>query len=176
MGKPKKPIVKDYDQMASSVARLFEVRHILCHELPSESVYEKAEIGLLLREAYCFVCSLEEILQFEKFGAAPLTQSAMNADAADTLRKLEEKLDALVSTIRNAIKRSEVDSKDRRGLNNESWEESFEEDQRAWKSYRDSHCSFVTYSHSGGSIRPLIWANEAVLTDQRPDRKSPSLG
>lgn len=35
-GKPSEPILRDFDRAASTLTRLFEIRHIVCHELPSE--------------------------------------------------------------------------------------------------------------------------------------------
>jgi hypothetical protein len=40
MKKSTGPIISDYDALARCLTRLFDVRHILCHEAPRKSVYE----------------------------------------------------------------------------------------------------------------------------------------
>ncbi|MEO9600902.1 lysozyme inhibitor LprI family protein [Parasphingorhabdus sp.] len=45
------------------------------------------------------------------------------------------------------------------------------EAQRAWLSYRDSHCEAASDAYRGGSIRPLIHNHcKAELTAQRTDQ------
>ena len=51
LGKPPAPIIPDYKIMATHLARLFEVRHILCHELPREPVYGREEVSIFLSHA-----------------------------------------------------------------------------------------------------------------------------
>ena len=37
---PAEPIIPDFDSIRGRLARLFEIRHILCHELPEKAVYQ----------------------------------------------------------------------------------------------------------------------------------------
>ena len=43
-GEPREPIIRDYDKLAQRLTALFELRHILCHELPSKPVYVEGAI------------------------------------------------------------------------------------------------------------------------------------
>lgn len=52
-------IIEDYDQMASNLVRLFEVRHILCHELPSRRVYDKSEVESFFAAVTAFISACE---------------------------------------------------------------------------------------------------------------------
>jgi hypothetical protein len=74
-------IIDDFDSVAACLSRLFEIRHILCHELPTKPIYELREIGEFLDSAFRFAKATEEVLTFEKFGLVPFTQADMNIDA-----------------------------------------------------------------------------------------------
>jgi hypothetical protein len=60
---PPTAIIDDFDVLAARLTRLFEVRHILCHEMPSNSVYEDTEIDDFLNAALQFSQALEESCQ-----------------------------------------------------------------------------------------------------------------
>lgn len=169
MKKPRAPIVNDYDAMARSLTRLFEVRHILCHEAPRKSAYEIGEIDVFLGGAIRLVKALHEILTFERFGLVPLTQTDMNIAAAEELTKTDAEMNKLLSTIESRVK--EVDSKPISipGYESDaSWLEHLKDVQEKWLAYRRAHCDFDTYLSRGGTIRSLLWGKEATrLTELR---------
>jgi uncharacterized protein YecT (DUF1311 family) len=157
------PIVKDYDAMARCLTRLFEVRHILCHEAPRRSVYEAGEIDQFLDNAIQLAKALHTILTLEKFGLVPLTQTGMNIAAAEELTRTEAEMNELLSTIEARVK--EVDH---RPISvpgyesDDSWLDHLKDAQEKWLAYRKAHCEFDTYLNRGGTIRPLLWGMEAT--------------
>lgn len=168
MKKPRAPIVDDYDAMARSLSRLFEVRHILCHEAPRKSAYEASEINGFLDKAIRLVKALHEILTLERFGLVPLTQTAMNIAAAEELTKTEAEMNKLLISIETRLK--EVDSKPISipGYESDaSWLEHLKDVQEKWFAYRKAHCDFDTYLNRGGTIRSLLWGKEATRLTQR---------
>jgi uncharacterized protein YecT (DUF1311 family) len=169
MKKPRALIVDDYDGMARSLSRLFEVRHILCHEAPRKSAYEVSEIDGFLDKAIRLVKALHEILTLERFGLVPLTQTAMNIAAAEELTKTEAEMNKLLISIETRLK--EVDSKPISipGYESDaSWLEHLKNVQEKWLAYRKAHCDFETYLNRGGTIRSLLWGKEAMrLTERR---------
>lgn len=162
------PIVKNYDTTAGVLTRLFEVRHILCHEAPRKSVYETAEIDQFLDNAIQLTKALHGILTLEKFGLVPLTQTDMNIAAAEELRNTEAEMNKLFSAIEERVK--VVDSKPTRipGYESDgSWLDHLKDAQEKWLAYRNAHCDFETYLNRGGTIRSLLWGKEATRQTQR---------
>jgi uncharacterized protein YecT (DUF1311 family) len=154
--KPSCPIIPVYASMAAQLKRLFELRHILCHELPKKAVYSRNEISDLLGHAVTFADALQNVLNFEMYGLTPLTQTEMNIDAGRRLRSKEHELEALIESIRSEI----------------SWADgeigTLQISQETWKAYRDAYCEFSTWLNRGGSIRSTLWAGRARdITEQR---------
>jgi len=57
--KPSTPIISDFDVLARSLTRLFEVRHIVCHETPRKPVYSAGDVDGFLNGAIQFTKALE---------------------------------------------------------------------------------------------------------------------
>jgi uncharacterized protein YecT (DUF1311 family) len=163
------PIITDYEALARSLARLFEIRHILCHEAPRKSVYQASEIDEFLDRAVQLAKALHEVLTLERFGRVPLTQTDMNIAAGQDLKKTEDEMNRLFAVAEARVE--EVDSK-HAGIKtpgtDETWLRNLRDTQEKWLSYRKAHCEFQTYLNRGGTIRPLLWAREANrLTELR---------
>jgi hypothetical protein len=54
------PIVKDIDKLIRTLARIFEVRHILIHEFPEKLPFEITEISEMLDAADTFITAADE--------------------------------------------------------------------------------------------------------------------
>jgi uncharacterized protein YecT (DUF1311 family) len=157
-----KPIIEDYDALARYLVRLFEVRHILCHEAPRKKVYDPGEIDRFLDGAIRFTKTMEGVLAFEKFGRVPMTQAAMNAAAHDDLQKVEHEMGRLFSEVAARVKAFDTTLAARKdGTNEDKWHVLLEDEQAKWLSYRNARCEFDTYLSRGGTIRPVLWAGEA---------------
>jgi uncharacterized protein YecT (DUF1311 family) len=166
---PSKPIIIDFDVLARILTRLFEVRHILCHETPRKPVYAVAEVEEFLKEAIRFTKALGEVLTFEKFGLVPLKMGDMDTAAREQLRKKEDELSRLLAEIRAIVKGTDDrHSSSTTVATDGTWLQSLNEAQEKWLSFRNAQCEFDTYLNRGGSMRPLVWASEAVrLTEIR---------
>jgi uncharacterized protein YecT (DUF1311 family) len=166
-GRESRPIIEDFEKLAANLTRLFEIRHILCHELPEKSVYPVAEVSGFLESAIQFSKAMEWVLTFEKFGLVPLTQTDMNISQGERLRNAEKDLEHVFGKIRKKIfdldRSASLSNSDQSG-----WASSFDAVQETWLAYRNAQCDFVTYLNQGGTIRPLLWGVEAVaLTEAR---------
>jgi len=160
---PLEPIIKDFDALARNLTRLFEVRHILCHEIPRRPVYDVGEISSFLNDAACYARALEELLTSERFGHVELTQTEMNIAAGEGLRKKEDELKALVFNIRARVNATDDKLSGMPGLNtNSSWLHWLDKAQENWLLYRNAQCDFVTYLNQAGTIQPMNWAHEAT--------------
>lgn len=170
MKKPSAPIVADYDAMAARVARLYEVRHILCHEAPRKPVYKVPEVDEFLESAISLTEALNEILTFEKFGAVPLTQADMNIAAGKQLRVVEDEMGRLLSEVEAKVREADSRLSDIKLpiQDSSTWLDRLRDVQTKWLDYRNAQCEFHTHLNRGGSIRSLLWAREAErLTQSR---------
>jgi uncharacterized protein YecT (DUF1311 family) len=150
---PLPPIITDYDAVMGDLARLFEVRHVLTHELPSEIVFNSDELPDLIAAARTFVeatdWSVIEVLR----GSVPRTQIAMNMTAGDNLRHEEEELETI---LKRAAALPGIDC------------DALHELQAAWIDFADKHAGLVASQVEGGSMYPLLWASEkAALVRDR---------
>jgi hypothetical protein len=166
---PPEPIIADYDRMVARLTRLFEVRHILCHELPSKRVYTSDEVIEFLDQAICFAQALETILTFRKYGLVPLTQTEMNVNAYERLERKTEEMDGLLSQVRNY-----VDDSDKKYFSlqpeyvNQTWLQCLNDNQEKWVAYMKSQAELMAYEYNGGTIQPTIRAGEATrITEAR---------
>jgi uncharacterized protein YecT (DUF1311 family) len=156
------PIIDDYDALVKCLSRVFEVRHILCHEAPRKPVYDFGEIDNFLDGAVRFTKALDEVLRFEKFGLVPLTQTEMNIAAGESLKNTELELDRLFSEISIRVGNSDEKNVSTNTTQTEiSLLQCLKTSQENWLSYRKAHCEFETYRFRGGTIRSFLWATEA---------------
>jgi len=151
---PQPPIIDDYSSMVSSLARLYEVRHVLAHELPLTHVLDPEEVRDFAAAAKAFITATDWVVVEALHGAVPRTQTLMNISAGDKLRQEEARLAEKLSEV-EALKGIDVSA-----LNvlQERWEE-----------WADAQASLVASQVEGGSMYPMIWASEktALTRDRR---------
>jgi uncharacterized protein YecT (DUF1311 family) len=168
-GKARELIIRDYDKLAPRLAELFELRHILCHELPSAPLYGEGAIDEFLDCAIQFTKALEEILTFEQFGLTPLTQTDMNIRARENLLKTEEQMSSLLAQLRSHVTENDhAADLPLPGKWEGTWVTCLDDAQAKWLLYRNAQCEFETYLNRGGTIQSMIWGKLAEkLTKDR---------
>jgi uncharacterized protein YecT (DUF1311 family) len=168
-GAPNEPIIRDYDKLSQRLTELFELRHILCHELPLRPVYAEEAIDEFLDHAIQFTKAFEEVLTFEQFGLVPLTQTDMNIQARDNLLKAEEQMSVILEQLRSHVtKNDHAADLPLPGKWEGTWVSCLDDAQANWLSYRNAQCEFETYLNRGGTIRSMIWGKTAEkLTKDR---------
>ena len=150
---PLPPIVADLDATMAALTRLFEVRHVLTHEIPSESVFDPSELSGFFDAAKDFVEATDWLVVEVLRGTVPRTQIAMNMHAGNDLKSEEERLEAVLSQVA-ALQGIDV--------------EALREMQTAWTEFADRHAGLVASQVEGGSMYPLLWAGEkAALVRER---------
>jgi uncharacterized protein YecT (DUF1311 family) len=155
-------IITDPEGMAKALVRLFEVRHILCHEFPQQQIYAREEIGTYLEAMGQFAAATIVTLDQLIYGDVPDTMEGQIAIARHELDE-EEMLMAEVY----ARVEGDADRKKTRLLTKA---------QSAWEAFKQAQCAYAADRARGGTASRLLWVAEAdVLTRQRTDSLRRSL-
>ncbi|MGO6969545.1 lysozyme inhibitor LprI family protein [Rhizobium leguminosarum] len=141
---PLDPIISEYSMMMANLSRLFTVRHIVTHELPSEPAFHPSEIDGFLKAAGEFIEATDWVLVETLRNAVPRTQTEMNAQAGAALNVLEREMGDLISAIKE---RGEVDASLLDGT------------QEAWNVYAKKEAELRASLVTGGSMYSMIWAS-----------------
>lgn len=165
-------LIADYDRMAKNLNRLFEVRHVLVHELPRRPIYRADEITGLLEAAYELSHGVAELVHFDMYGETPRDQTSMNQAAykrhTEADAKLATVLEAVEARVREEGERFAKVAPASLTLSGEEWLIHLRKSHEGWREYCDSYCHFNTYLSKGGTIWPMFYSNMAtVLTNRR---------
>ena len=157
MGEPAEPIIGNIQALKAILHRLFEVRHILVHEMPDQMPFKDAELKDFAEAALNFTHALREVVDTLIHGKYPLTQLDMNEDGRMSAATLDEKLSAALHKIDPAKKAGR-----------------FQVAQQVWETFRENEATFVSRMDldrvDRGSIAPLIfWSSWEELTKERID-------
>jgi len=153
-GEPAGPILADPDQVFSDLARTFELRHIICHEIASAYEIEADEVARCFQSCVAFLRASDEFISETLHPGAPLTQTDMNIAAEKSLAKARDRLDEAAENVRRRLDASELAA--------------FNESQNKWQAYSDAWVAFVAGERAtGGTIWPLIAAGAAEATVNR---------
>lgn len=132
-----KPIVTDVPKMYSNLTRLFEIRHILTHELPGEKVYDIAEIPLFLKATKEFIGAISATAQRMLFGPF---RSAMED---------RQILYASCQSLENEIE-VVIDQLSQRG--DDLYGELLKKSQKAWRIFAERQCRLRADFARGGTL------------------------
>lgn len=147
-GEPSAPILSNPDEVFAGVARTFELRHIICHEIASAYEIESDEVARCLESCVAFLRAADEFISETLHPGAPLTQTDMNIAAGKSLNEKREGLAEAVATTKKRLDAVELMA--------------FDESQVKWEAYCEAWVSFVAGERANsGTIWPLIYAGEA---------------
>ena len=138
-GKADQPIIVDIERLKRTLFRLFEVRHILVHEMPQTSPHTVDDVDDFLRSATLFVQAADEMLNTRLHGKYPLNQREMNRDAAARLDAATDELTALCQLIASEYGSTTI----------------FDV-QSVWEVFRDAEAKRQSEVFLGGSMQPMI--------------------
>jgi hypothetical protein len=155
-GKLEAPIIADVDRLKRDLFRLFELRHILVHEMPRSKTCTANDIGDFLSSARLFVQALDEMLSARVLGRYPLNQREMDRDAADRSAVATEELLVLCKQIAQEDDSTAIDDV-----------------QDAWKQFAEAEAQRQADVYRGGSMEPMIYSTALeALTRSRIDELS----
>lgn len=145
------PIIKDINELRCVLARIFEVRNIVVHEMPESLPHSAEEVAKFLDVASEFLHAAEQYFSALVFGDYPLTQREMTEQAAADDAAAMKELESLC-----------------RGIEEGSDTKELSEVQRAWSAFKEAEANRQTEWHYGGTIRPMIYHTVAArLTADR---------
>jgi uncharacterized protein YecT (DUF1311 family) len=133
------PIIKDVAQIRKTIAKLFEVRHILVHELPEKKPYELSEVDTFLKASINFIDACSNEFDFRLHGDYPMTQVEMTREAS-------ERRDAAAQELKNICESVALDTP-----------EIFEV-QNIWEAFKEAEAERQAQRHLGGTIRPMLYS------------------
>jgi hypothetical protein len=93
------PIISDLPWVRKTLARLFEVRHILVHELPADKPHQLEEVGEFIDAAALFLNATDEELTFRLQGRYPMSQAEMTRHAGARYEAAMIELETLCAEI-----------------------------------------------------------------------------
>lgn len=149
------------DEILKSVARVYELRHIVCHEMSEDLVVEESEIIKLYRDTFHFGKQVYEYLVNIIYPNAPETDQQMFDVASGDYTKQNEELNSLIEKIKqNPTTIS--------GL--EANVELLLKSQLYWEKYRESFTKAILHEMEGGRDHRILYLEEmAEITSDRID-------
>lgn len=141
----REPIIEDAERVLASIKRLFQVRHIVTHEIPRSAPYSLEEIPNFLTSARDFLGATDWFLTGQLKGDVPRTQAVMNTSAGERLDAEQVTMERLLSEIKE---KGDVDL------------QLFRNSQDAWVNYAESDAELRASLVNGGSMRPMVWAEQ----------------
>ncbi|OBY27827.1 hypothetical protein A9D60_13790 [Leisingera sp. JC1] len=150
---PHPPIIEDYDRTIGTLSEMFEIRHVLTHELPKESVVEHLDLDWLCEAACKFVDACDWVVVSELHSSLPRTQTTMNVNAAEQLNSTLERLTSTANELEGLS-----------GLN----QQDVADVQEKWKEFAEAEASLVASRVEGGSMYSMVWssAKERLAEDR----------
>lgn len=92
----------------------------------------------------------------------------MNAEAFEALAVEETRMNEVIEKIQAHILSKPylrvVSEQDLSVPTSSGYIDQLNKSQEAWRAFRETLCNFNCYTYQGGSIRPLIWASQALNT------------
>jgi Lysozyme inhibitor LprI len=148
------PILSEPDQIFADVARTFELRHIISHELASAHEVKYDEVAQCLNSCVSFLQAVDEFISDTLQPNAPLTQSAMNESAGISLTNARTLLNEVLNQFRSRLHSEEL--------------EAFDSSQSTWEHYCATWADFDAMQAAGGTLWPALRSlSEAALVNKR---------
>lgn len=151
--RPHKRIIDDVKRVLAAVARVFEVRHIVTHEVPRDKPYIPEEVDGFLESSRAFISATDWYITGKLKGYVPRTQLEMNLAAGELLEQETAAMQQILSEIR---KKGDAEAA------------SLHASQDAWTQYADADANLRASLVAGGSMHSMIWAtHKTELTRTR---------
>lgn len=153
-GAPEKPILTDPDKVFAGVAKAFELRHIICHEIASAHQILYPEVSRCFECCVAFLRAADELVSETLHPGAPLTQSDMNVASGKSLADARESMAQAVSELRARLSGNDLAA--------------FDDAQGSWERACIAWAEFDAMEVKGGTMWPTVRAgSEEALVRSR---------
>ncbi len=147
----------NYDDIKRSITRVFELRHIFCHEFGIKIEADKEEIEILFEDSRTFLEHVNEFVWHILCPNSPETQTDMNQNSADYYANLDRKLTEYIDKIKN-----------HEFFDGENFDKSLlDKSISKWKEYREITAQMYASVVDGGSMYPMMYTDGLALITQR---------
>lgn len=141
LGCPAGPILADPDDVFRKVSLVFEIRHVICHELATRFEFSLEDLEGIFPSCISFLDAAQELVNYTLSPDEPLTQSELTAAADSQLEGSLARLGGITEKIAGSAE----------GETREKWARVNE----AWENYLKLAAEFEAASDMGGSIYPM---------------------
>lgn len=135
-GEPSTPILSKPSEVFADVARTFELRHIICHEIASAYEIESEEVARCFKSCVAFLRAADAFVSETIRPGAPLTQTDINIAAGKSLDDKRLILAEAIVKTRMRLNAAELVA--------------FDESQAKWQVYCDAWAGFVAGERVNG--------------------------
>lgn len=133
------------DEILKDVKRIFELRHIFCHEFGQTIDVTSEEIGRMFRNVQLFLNHTNLFKYDLLYPNAPETQTDMNVHASEAFMEKDKQLETIYEAIMNEPSIDDIT----KSLIRESM--------RKWKDYREAKANADSEFVKGGTIYPVMY-------------------
>lgn len=141
---PKVPILSDTGKIFQSLRRLFELRHIYCHELAAEHFPSESEVLACWEDTKRFLETADSLIYELIDPGHPLTQMDINQ------RYGEQMMDA------ESILETKLEELEKTTPDIPECKEAFVKLKADWENFRDSWGELDASGYKGGSMQPMV--------------------
>jgi len=146
---------KSSDQVITDINKIFELRHIFCHEFATNIKIDKEEILRCFANSKLFLNQTNYFIWELLYPGAPETQTDMKIQYHKEFEVIDEELAQLITLIKKACNKEYS-----LGLDIILFDESIDQ----WKNYRDSKAKSEASIVDGGSMYPTVYASSLKRT------------
>lgn len=144
-------------KIISSIQKVFELRHIFCHEFATNIKINREEIFECFNHSKLFLNQTNNFIWELIYPGSPETQTDMNIQSQKEFEEVDHELSDLISIIKKTGKEEYS-----LGINEDLFDNSIEE----WKKYRDAKAKLDASIAEGGTLYPLLYASSLKGTTQ----------
>ncbi|MGO8088629.1 lysozyme inhibitor LprI family protein [Rhizobium leguminosarum] len=140
---PLDPIIKDYEKTKIALKRLFEIRHVMVHEIPAEKPFEDDDIEVFCEAVSNFVSGCDWMTVKLIEDTIPFTQTQMTHNAAASVAEAEEELKEILA---QAATVGGIDAS------------TLDRSQEAWRTFAENDAVLYAHVADGGTLYPVLYA------------------
>jgi hypothetical protein len=140
------PIISNPEIIFQDVECIFQIRHNICHG-SGLNLEDESKIGQYFNSTLVFMEAMDSFITQQLYPNAPLTQAAMNAEAAGRLDVAMQELEGINAKILSYLPANRANE--------------FSRTDELWNCFYKAWARFKANEYEGGIIAPLIYYSEA---------------